>query len=201
MDRFADFMRQYVTLTPQEWEMIEDALELTVFQKGEIISKIDDIHRHIYFITDGLARAYTIDTEGKDYTWSIFFNDPNAHVVNLFMVDYDSFTTRQPSRLEIEALEECHALAISYEDHQRLSQISENILAFCKAMSDFAYCHLHHRVLDHQSLSAKERFERFIEQTPYLMDKVPQYQIASYLGITPIHLSRLKRVWQTNTCK
>ncbi len=193
MDRFTRFMQQYVTLTPQEWELIEQTMQPTSFQRGEIITKMDETHEHIYFITEGLARAYTIDVEGKDYTWSIYFNDLNADIVNLFMVDYDSFTRRQPSRLEIEALEDCHALAVSYEDQQRLAQTSGNILAFCKAMSDLAYCHLHHRVLDHQSLSAKERFERFIEQTPYLMDKVPQYQIASYLGITPIHLSRLKQ--------
>ena len=60
-------------------------------------------------------------------------------------------------------------------------------------MAEEAYSYLHTRVIERESKSAKERFIDFIKKTPHLLDKVPQYHIASFLGITPQHLSRLKK--------
>ena len=196
LEKFRDYMNNHVALSPEEWALISSKFQSATFLKGELINKMGDIHDKIYFINSGLVRAYTLDGEGKDFTWSIYFNDDNSHVVNLFVVDYESFTTKMPSRLEIEALEESEFVYLKAEDIETLSLHSHNMLLFCKTMSDMAYCYLHHRVLDWQSKSAAERFEDFVEQTPHLLEKVPQYQIASYLGMTPIHLSRLKKGYQ-----
>ncbi len=186
-------MFEYVDMSEEEWDIKADLFKSISFKKGEIISQMDDVHDRIYFINKGVARAYTLDGDGKDYTWSIYFNDENAHMVNLFMIDYDSFINKSPSRLEFEALEECHFIYLTYEDIEFLHLQTSKMLLFSKRMSDLAYCYLHHRVIDTQSKSAKERFEEFMQTTPHLLEKVPQYHIASFLGITPIHLSRLKR--------
>lgn len=196
LEKFREYMGNHVTLSLEEWALISSKFQIATFSKGELISKVGDTHDKIYFINSGLARAYTLDGEGKDFTWSIYFNDDNAHMVNLFLVDYDSFTNHSPSRLEIEALEESQFVYLKYEDIDTLSVQSHNMLLFCKTMADIAYCYLHHRMLDLQSKNATERFEDFMQQTPHLLEKVPQYHIASYLGITPIHLSRLKREYK-----
>ncbi len=196
LEKFREYMDQHVQLTEEEWHMVASKLHATTFEKGDLISHLEDVHDKIYFINSGLARACTLDGEGKDFTWSIYFHDNNSHMVNLFLVDYDSFTNKKPSRLEIEALEESHFVYLTYEDLESLSEESQNMLLFCKKMTDIGYSYLHHRMLDLQSKSATERFEDFMQQTPHLFDKVPQYHIASYLGITPIHLSRLKREYQ-----
>lgn len=60
-------------------------------------------------------------------------------------------------------------------------------------MGQEAYSYLHNLIIQRQTLTAKERFEEFIKNTPHLLDKVPQYHIATFLGITPQHLSRLKK--------
>ena len=196
LEKFREYMDQYVKLTQDEWSMVSAKFQSASFSKGDVISQMGDVHDKIYFINSGLARACTLDGEGKDFTWSIYFNDDNSHMINLFLVDYDSFTNQKPSRLEIEALEESQFVYIEYEDLETLSAQSHNMLLFCKKMTDIGYSYLHHRMLDMQSKSATERFEEFTKQTPHLLKKVPQYHIASYLGITPIHLSRLKREYQ-----
>ncbi len=190
---FREFMSRYLSVDDEVWSFVESKIKTRTIKKGEMITKMGDIYDRIYFIKSGLARAYTIDSDGKDFTWSIFFNDENSHVVNLFIVDYDSFTNQTPSRLEIEALEDIDSIYVEREDLEYLNANSMDMLNFCKMMSDEAYCYLHHRVLDQQSKSAQERFESFVKETPHLLDKVPQYHIASFLGITPIHLSRLKK--------
>ncbi len=186
-------MFQYVDMSEEEWNLKVDVLKPLTFKKGDVIHKVGHLHDRIYFINHGLVRAYLLDEEGKDFTWSIYFNDENAQMINLFVTDYDSFISQKPSRLEFEALEDSEVIYLTYEDIEQLHQQSSSMLLFSKKMADLAYCYLHHRVLDAQSKSAKERFEEFMKTTPHLLDKVPQYHIASFLGITPIHLSRLKK--------
>ena len=192
-NEFREFMSRYLSVDDEVWRFVESTFKNRAVKKGELITTMGDIHDRIYFIKSGLARAYTIDSDGKDFTWSIFFNDENSHVVNLFIVDYESFTNATPSRLEIEALTDINTIYVEKADLEYVNANSIDMLNFCKMMSDEAYCYLHHRVLDQQSKSAQERFEDFVREMPHLLDKVPQYHIASYLGITPIHLSRLKK--------
>jgi uncharacterized protein YerC len=63
-------------------------------------------------------------------------------------------------------------------------------------MSEEAYTYLHDLVVERETKSATERFENFVEKTPFLLEKVPQYHIATFLGITPQHLSRLKKEYK-----
>jgi len=187
------YMQKHINMDERELELLNTKFKYATFKKGEIISKVGDIHDRVYFVNSGLARSYLINAEGKDFTWSIYFNDENSDVINLFIVDYDSFITKKPSSLEIEALEDIEALYLTYEDMDFLHAQSPKILLFSKIMAELAYTYLHHRVLDSQTKSAKERFEKFMKTTPHLLEKVPQYHIASYLGITSIHFSRLKK--------
>ncbi len=64
---------------------------------------------------------------------------------------------------------------------------------FHRLLSEEAYSYIHNMLINRELKSAKEKFEEFMEKTPYLIDKVPQYHIATFLGITPQHLSRLKK--------
>ena len=145
------------------------------------------------FLNSGLARGYMIDENGKDHTWVINFNDDNAHVTNVFVVDYHSFIQQTPSQLTIEFLEDSEVVSVEYEDLMFLYNHIKKGDRFGRFMSQEAYGYLHDFLIQRQTHSAKERFEAFMKDTPYLLDKVPQYHIATLLGMTPQHLSRLKR--------
>lgn len=195
---YKNFIQQYLKLNIFEWKLFESRLSLKHYKAGETILHQGNICKELYFLNNGLARGYVIDEDGKDYTWSIFFNDTNAHMSNLFVTDYDSFLHQSSSSIHIEALQDTTLVVASYQDVQFVYNKLKKGERFGRLMAEEAYSYLHHQIIDRQIKSAKERFEIFLEHTPYLLDKVPQYHIATFLGITPQHLSRLKKEYKIN---
>ena len=191
--KYKSFIDKYISFNTIEWTLFKSKLKIAHFKKGEIIHYAGDVCTKMMFMNSGLARAYLLDENGKDFTWSIFFNDKNAEITNLFIVDYDSFIKQSPSKISIEILEDCEVVVSSYEDVQFLYNNLKKGERFGRMMSQEAYSYLHNYFIIRQTHSAKERFDDFIDKTPYLLEKVPQYHIASLLGITPQHLSRLKK--------
>ncbi len=192
-EHYKKFIEQYINLNLVEWKLIESKLTLTSFKKGETILHQGDVCKNLYFINSGLARGFVIDANGKDFTWSIYFNDTHAHMTNLFVTDYESFLNQQPSSIHIEALEDCEIVVTSFLDVEFIYNNLKKGERFGRLMAQEAYKYLHHQIINRETKSAKERFEEFLEQTPHLLNKVPQYHIATFLGITPQHLSRLKK--------
>ncbi|MFZ2890985.1 Crp/Fnr family transcriptional regulator [Sulfuricurvum sp.] len=193
---YKNFIQQYLKLNAIEWKLVELRLTLKSYKAGDIILHQGDICNELYFINSGLARGFIIDENGKDYTWSIFFNDSNAHMSNLFVTNYDSFLHQIPSNIHIETLEDTTLVVVTYQDIQFLYNTLKKGERFGRLMAEEAYSFLHQQIIDRQIKSAKERFEDFLKQTPYLLHKVPQYHIATFLGITPQHLSRLKKEYK-----
>ena len=192
-DKYKKFIERYISHNFVEWTIFKSKLKIEQFKKGETILYMGDVSETLRFIDNGLARAYMISEEGKDYTWSIFFNDENAQMTNLFVVDYDSFLNQTPSTLYIEALEDTTLIAIDYKDVQFLYDKLKKGERFGRLMSQEAYSYLHQQSIDRQIKTADERFEDFMKKTPYLLEKVPQYHIATFLGMTPQYLSMLKK--------
>ena len=191
--KYKIFIEKYIPYNFIEWTLFKSKLKVERFKKGETILHIGDICTSLRFINSGLARAYIITENGKDYTWSIFFNDKNSHMVNLFVIDYDSFLNQTPSQLNIEAIEDCELFLLNYKDVQFLYDKLKKGERFGRLMSQEAYSYLHNQTIDRQTKTAQERFDNFMKKTPFLLEKVPQYQIASLLDITPQYLSQLKR--------
>ncbi len=200
-DSYRDFIKKYLKLNTIEWKIFKSRLSIKSYQVGETILHQGDICDELCFIDSGLARGYIIDEEGKDFTWSIFFNDKNANMSNLFVTDYESFLHQKPSNIHIEAIEETVLIAVSYQDVQLVYNKLKKGERFGRLMAEEAYSHLHHKIIDKQTKNAKNRFEDFLQNTPYLLEKVPQYHIATFLGITPQHLSRLKKEYKINICE
>jgi len=194
--KYKAFIEKYIPLNFIEWGIMKSKLKIMHFKKGDIIHNIDSVASKLMFINSGLARAYIIDENGKDNTWSIFFNDKNAHMTNMFVVDYDSFINQIPSKLAIDALEDCEVVATEFKDVQFIYDKTKKGDRFGRLMAQEGYSYLHNFIITRQTKTAKERFEVFLNTTPHLLDKVPQYHIATLLGITPQHLSRLKKEYK-----
>ena len=197
--KYKAFIEGYIHTNFIEWSLVQSKLSVEHFKKGETILFIGDVCSKLLFMNAGLARAYIIAEDGKDYTWSIFFNDKNSQMTNLFVVDYDSFLNQSETRLNIEAIEDCELISMEYKDVQFLYDKLKKGERFGRLMSQEAYSYLHKQSIDWQIQSAEERFEEFMEKTPYLLEKVPQYHIASFLGVTPQYLSGLKKRYITKS--
>jgi len=191
--KYKKFIENYINITKLEWEHYKSKISIEYYKKGQIIHHAGNVCNKISFINSGLARSYLLDDNGKDYTWNIMFNDSNAKVDNLFVVDYYSFITQNESMVTIEVIEDCELLVLAYEDISSLHKTLQKEERLSRLITEVAYTTLYKKMLDRQTKTSQERFEALMQSTPYLLDKVPQYHIATYLGMTPQYLSQLKK--------
>lgn len=138
----------------------------------------------LWFITEGMMRTYRI-IEGEDYTFFFFTK-------NDFAVDYESFLTEEQSPLFFEALVDTTYLEFSkptilalYDRFPRFEKVG-------RIMAERAYLSATERLKQFQAGDLETRYKNLLSRDPELFQKIPQYHIASYLGVKPQSLSRLK---------
>lgn len=192
-NNYKKFLNSYIDLTLYEWELFQSKIDVQKYKKGEIVLYAGDVSNSFIFINSGLMRGYILDELGHDYTWHIYFNDKDSVVVNLIATDYDSFSNQIPSKMFIEVLKDSEVFIISYDDIEYLYSKIPAFEKFGRKVSGLFYSYSHNKIINQLVKSAEDRFEDFMKATPYLLEKVPQYHIATYIGITPQSLSRLKR--------
>lgn len=143
-------------------------------KKGEIIQRTGDLNSKVYQVEKGLLRSYTIDEKGKEH---IFMFGPEGWIVA------DNTPAEVPVDLYIDALEDSTIIVLDKD----LSRESPNARPLLKRIAV-----LQKRVILLMSASALERYEHFEETYPDILQRVPQKMIASYLGMTPEALSKVK---------
>jgi CRP-like cAMP-binding protein len=126
--KYKKFMDQYIDLNVIEWAMFKSKLKVAHYKKGEIIHYAGDVLNRLMFLNSGLVRAYIISDDGKDITWNIFFSDDNSHMINLYVVDYDSLVNQIPSDMSFEVLEDCELFVTSYKDMQFLYDYQKKVI-------------------------------------------------------------------------
>jgi CRP-like cAMP-binding protein len=155
----------------------EIAAKTVLLQEGEIAS-------HIYYVQKGCLRLW-FNKDGKDITLQFFF-DRQA------VASFDSFMSCKPSMFTLESIEPCTVIPISKEKFDRIFQqypeLKEKFNEFIlQRFQNYATLFLS-RIKD----SPQERYEELLKDHPEIIKRVPQHYIASYLGITPISLSRIR---------
>jgi CRP-like cAMP-binding protein len=164
-------------------------------KKGTIISNSGDIFKDFYFIKSGVARSYLTDLNGKDFTWQLYFRGKSKHGLNHFMDDSVSYYENSPSMLHFEALEDCEFYVVS------LKEMDEFLKSHDKKwerlvriwLHDTYFAATYKRTLSLMSEKVEERYERLLEEYPDIFTKVKSYHIATYLGIAPQTLSKLRK--------
>lgn len=192
-EAFKSFLSALTKISEDDWQCCADLLVTERYAQGDVIHRTGAVCDRVRFLVSGMARSYLLDEKGKDFTWSLHFNEPEANMKNRFVIDYASFTQGEPSRLCIEALTDVEIVSIKQPDVEQL--FAQNLVwaNVGRLISDLAYHHTHHRVLSLLTLPARARYEQLLNESPVLLRVAPQHHIASYLGITPQSLSRLRR--------
>ena len=193
MFKFKEFISKLIDVDESEWLEAAKMLKKVRFEKGAILNHTGDIFKNIFFLNHGIIRSYLIDDKGREFTWHIHYPGEKATIKNLFVVDYASFTHQEPSRLLFEVIKDAELIAIEYHALEHLYNTSKTWMKLGKIMADTAYYLTHHRTLSLLTETAEQRYERLLKEEPILLQLVPQYYIASYLGITPQSLSRIRK--------
>ena len=143
-----------------------------------------DISKHIFFVKKGCLREW-FNKDGKDITIQFFFEDQAVASI-------DSFLNNEPSLFTIESIEPSVVVSISKESFEYIKQISPE---FKDRLQDYLFQRFRtyaQLFLSRIKDSPKERYDDLLHNRPDIIQRVPQHHIASYLGITPISLSRIK---------
>lgn len=167
-------------------ERLYDSLEKREFQKGEMTLKIGEVCRHSFFVEKGLLRSYTLGEDGKEH---IIQFAPE----NWFIVDRSSVYFNDPSEIYIDAVEDSQVVLIDDNFMNRVAQLDNNFGKFNDKLLHNHIRHIQKRLNLLLGASAEKRYLNFIEMYPDLLLRVPQWMIASYLGITPESLSRVRK--------
>jgi len=190
---FKNFIAYNIGVTDDEWRLLEEKLEIRKYKKGEMISFRDDVWTDVMYINYGMVRSYIINDEGKDFTRQFYFNSPESRTANLFVIDLSSFTTQQPSNRSFEVLIDCEVIVFSRETLYGLYEKYKKWELIGRKMVELAYIDMDLFYYNLLTKTPKERYIYLKKTMSNLLDDVPQYHIASYLGITPVSLSRIKK--------
>jgi len=176
----------HIVLSDDERGYIASKLEHKTFKKNEVVLNSGEVCRTIYFVNKGCLRIYNTDAEGQQH--NILFCPENW-----WCVDITSFSGQSPAFYSIQALEETQVFYISYAVLEQLYIEVPKLERFFRILTQNGFNLYQRRVTSNLSKTAEERYSLFHKLYPKLEQRIAQKQIASYLGITPVFLSMIRK--------
>ena len=175
----------YLPLDNKEIEALTSRLTERKIKRKQYILQEGDTCKHFTYVTEGCFKMYGVDNSGTEH--NLVFAAEND-----WISDIDSLHKEKPSKLFIEAIEPSVILQISKGDLWYLYTHFPKFDRNFRVIIEDKYIELQNRLLQTFSVTAHERYESFLKQYPNLSNRLPNTQIASYLGITPEFLSKLR---------
>lgn len=176
---------RYAQIPDAEWKAFETFIRQRTVKKNFHLLKPSQISRELSFVCKGLLRMYKLDDDIEINT--AFF--PELSLADSFV----SFMRQQPSEFGIQALEDTHILTISYDSMEKLGVRNNCWRELALGASIFKLTQKEHREMLLMNSGAEERYLNFVKKCPQLASRIPQYHLASYLGIKPQSLSRIRK--------
>lgn len=177
---------QIAPFTEDEWTIFQNAFHLKTVPKNTVLIREGTVSKEMFFVNKGLLRLYYINRSGDEIT-AFLFNE------NLFASCYESFLTQTPSIQQLETLEESELLTISFEQLQVLYKTLPQINIISRVIADQRFINGQQILSSFILQTPFERYQNFLEKQPGLLLRVPLQYIASFLGITPVSLSRIRK--------
>jgi len=186
VDQISQVMRQMIRVSDGELDQFLARVSERTYRRSDILSRPGQVPHEVFFISKGLVRVIVTDSEGLDHT--IHFA-----LENQFIADYSGFIIKQPSLYTLQALEDTDVVVLPRDAidwgyrHMKEGQKLGRLIA------EFYFIYQDNRIKNLYARTPRERYDGITDVFPNIHNRVPQHMIASYLGITPVHLSRLKR--------
>lgn len=177
---------QEVSISAHEFDKTLGYFDHTHYKKKHILIRAGEPVSRQYFVVKGCLRSFLIDDNDREYT--VQFG-----IENWWMSDFTAYFTGAQSMLYLECIEDCELLAISKKSMEELYTCVPTLEHFFRQKLERAFVAFQKRIISNLHKSAEERYYDFLAQYPDIEQRVRNYQIASYLGITPESLSRIRK--------
>jgi CRP-like cAMP-binding protein len=182
---FLDYIRNYVDLSGDEESLLLSKSKTRKFLKGQYVVQQGDICRYENFVISGCLKTFYIGEDGQEHIMMFA-------IENWWTADLGSFITQTPADYTVQCIEDSVLVQLSYESLEQLYLGIPKLERFFRIIIQKAFVAAQKRLVNNFSLAAKERYLLFREQYPLIEQRVPQYLIASYLGITREFLSKIR---------
>lgn len=178
--------KQFHHIPEKSIDLFIDLASEVIFKKGEIITNAGDISKDFYIIKSGVIRAFYADEKGKEYTRSIFTAGRTTGSLG-------SLISGEPSKLTYDCLTNCICYKFNYQSFKELTHKDSFVLQLYSEMLEYIFLLMESRIYDLSVLDATERYLKLKKEIPSIESLIPQYHIASYLNVSAVQLSRIRK--------
>ncbi|OMP78080.1 MULTISPECIES: Crp/Fnr family transcriptional regulator [unclassified Chitinophaga] len=179
------FVSKYIKLTSEETEIFHSLLEFKKVKKKQFLLREGEICQFEAFILKGCIRTYYVDKSGTETIL-------NFAVEGWWVSDLSSFSEQQPSSQNIETLEDSELLVINFENKKILFDVIPAFEKVFRILVQRSLGVMQQRFYATLTQTAEERYLAFIDKYPQVVQRVPQHQIARYIGVSPEFLSKVR---------
>jgi CRP-like cAMP-binding protein len=178
---------KHINLDQEETTLFQSLVKSKTVIKKTLLLNAGENCKYLFYVQSGALRAFYLDKEGKEST--IMFA-----VADWWVTDMYCYLNNKSAMMYIEALEDSSVLQLSKEGFEKLLIDVPKFEKFFRILMQNAYTREQLRIIENLSSSAEDRYESFLQKYPHIAKMLKQKQIASYLGITPEHLSAMKKI-------
>lgn len=178
-------IEKIVSLSDEEKKLILSKIEVHQYKAKTVLIQAGEICKHSYFVNSGILRSFNINDNIVEHVLQFACE-------GWWIGDMYSLITQKPGNLYIEVNEDAEVVLLSKENQEELFLEIPKLERFFRILTENSLVAHQERLMDNLSLSAEERFEKFCTKFPTLIQKVPQKQVASYIGVTPEFFSKMK---------
>ena len=182
---FINYINKHILLTNEEETVLLSKICYRKYLKGQYVVQQGDVCKYSGFVISGCSRTFYIDDEGQEHI--VMFS-----AENWWASEIGSFVTQTPSDYNVQCIEDTELIQLSYNDQEELFKDIPKLERFFRLILENAFVASQKRIVRNFSLTAKEQYLQFKVDYPELEQRIPQYMVASYLGITKEFLSKIK---------
>jgi len=186
LDNFFNKLSQQITLTEADKAIFKEHVHVKKVRKRQYLLQEGEICKSVAFVNNGILRSFLVDEKSNERIIQFAPKD-------WFISDLYSFITEDYSKLNIDAVEDSEVILINKTAHVYLENAVPGFFKFNYMQYRGAYIALQKRLTDMFTLSNEEKYTKLLDIYPDIMQRVPQHMIASYLGVTPETLSRVRK--------
>lgn len=181
----ASHVKRYVNPTEKDLQLFSSYLNQLSVAKGKFLLQPGTQVMHEYFVIKGCLKAYYLDDKGHRHIIQFA-------IENWWIGDFDAFFNAVPSKLHIEAVEDATLLSINYNNLQQLFKIAPVFERYFRLLTTNAFISQRKRILSSLEKDTKDRYLEFCESYPDIENRIANYDIANYLGVSAENLSRVR---------